>query len=452
MFRNNKPAKVIWLTNTPPSGYSYAAGTVNYVANNQYTQLSNKTVYKFLSSMFEAGGVRYVPVSPSERTCDAIDCLYNEQAEHINIGEKVTYQGIEMTVNQVHPYACYQNKHIKGVQLTLKGNVGDYAFNDCDELTTATIANSGTVGYQSFYSCNALTTATLGEQVTGIGSSCFSGCSKLASLVIPNSVSTIGNYAFSGCSSMASVIIGTGISTIENSVFSGCSALHEIEIPKSLKSISNYVFSGCKALKNVYIADRDTILTLGSNDSTPLFADCPLDSVYIGGNISYKTSKDSGYSPFYRNTSLRSVTITDEETEISPNEFYGCTNLKNVSIGDGVTTIGNWAFSGCSNLDYFAYGASVETIGQEAFSDCVNMTKLISHASTPPTCGTQALDDINKWTCKLEVPVGKAANYQTSNQWKEFFFISEGSYTTKTYNLTYMVDGEIYNLSSASSK
>ena len=33
-FRNTKPTKVIWLTNTPPSGYKEVAGTINYVANN----------------------------------------------------------------------------------------------------------------------------------------------------------------------------------------------------------------------------------------------------------------------------------------------------------------------------------------------------------------------------------------------------------------------------------
>ena len=54
-FWNVKPKKVIWLTNTPPSGYTNAEGIVNYVANNQYG-LSNKTVYPFLSSMFEVDG------------------------------------------------------------------------------------------------------------------------------------------------------------------------------------------------------------------------------------------------------------------------------------------------------------------------------------------------------------------------------------------------------------
>ena len=171
------------------------------------------------------------------------------------------------------------------------------------------------------------------------------------------------------------------------------------------------------------IKDRTTDLSLGSNYSEPLFADCPLDSVYIGGNIASRY----GYSPFYRNTSLRSIVISDMEDEISDYQFYGCTNLKNVSVGSGVKKIGNWAFSGCSNLDYFSFGKSVESIGEEAFSDCTNMTQLISHAVTPPSCGSQALDDINKWNCTLKVPEGTNSLYLAADQWKDFFFIENVS-------------------------
>jgi len=533
VFKNHRPAKVIWLTNTPPSGYSWAAGTVNYVANDLYTSLSNKTVYKFLSSTFEVDGVKYVPVSPSERTCDAIDCIYDETTEHINIGNTVTYKGVAMTVKQIHPYACYQNSHIKDVQLNCSGDVGkyafygcttlqaanmsnqgaigEYAFSGCTALQTANVSNQGTIGQRAFSGCSALQTAnvsnqgaigasafsectalqaaiikntgdignyafngcssmktaTIGEQVTGIGQYAFSDCSSLEGIVIPNAVATLRQYAFSGCSAMTSAKMGNGVKSIESSTFSGCkaltdlqigssvgnigqyafnncSALPEIEIPQAVTSIGNYVFSGCTSLKNVTIADRSSVLTLGSNGSNPLFSSCPLDEVYIGGNIAYNKTKNYGYSPFYRNTSLRSVTITDKEEEISENEFYGCTNLQNVTIGDGVTTIGNWAFSGCSNLDYFAFGASVETIGKEAFSDCTAVTKVISRASTPPTCGSQALDDINKWNCTLEVPEGMATTYQEADQWKEFFFVEEGEAAVSWYKIIYTVDGEPY--------
>ena len=65
----SKPIKTIWLTNTPPSGYGNLQGNINYVANDQYSGLNNVRVYPYLSSAFETDGVKYVPVSPAERTC-----------------------------------------------------------------------------------------------------------------------------------------------------------------------------------------------------------------------------------------------------------------------------------------------------------------------------------------------------------------------------------------------
>ena len=134
--------------------------------------------------------------------------------------------------------------------------------------------------------------------------------------------------------------------------------------------------------------------------------------------------------------------ITDREEQIYANEFYGCTNLQNVTIGNGVKSIGNYAFSGCSSLAGFSFGSNMETIGAEAFSDCTSLTSITSHAAVPPTCGTQALDDINKWECVLGVPLGNADAYYAADQWKEFFFI-EDVVEVDHYVLTYVVDGEV---------
>ena len=555
--------KVIWLTNTPPTGYTNANGRINYVANSQYSNLSNVKVYPYLSSMFEMDGVKYVPVSPSERTCHAIDCVYDNTVNEFSIDETIYFKGVEMKVTEVMPYTFFDNDYVKKVSIANLGNIGNYAFYDCDSLETAIVANlapivslndsipltledwtstnktngstssntytftaketttlsfdwsvssesgfdklfvildgttileksgfgNGTysneisygehiltvkytkdasnsdgydqasvsnivvpkgsnspfagVGNEAFSGCSSLKIVTLGDSIGSLGSKAFYHCTSLEKIIIPGSVEFIGGYCFSGCSAMKKAEMGDGVTTINDYAFQNCSSLSEITIPYTVTTIGDNVFAGCSSLSNVTVVDRTEPLTLGSNDgSSALFADCPLDSVYIGGKIIYSTSSDKGYSPFYRNTSLHTVVITDREEQIYDNEFYGCTALKNVTIGNGVKSIGNYAFSGCSSLEGFSFGSNMETIGEEAFSDCTNLTSITSHAAVPPTCGTQALDDINKWDCVLGVPLGNAEAYYAADQWKEFFFI-EDVVEVDHYILTYVVDGEV---------
>ena len=371
-FDETNIKKAIWLTNTPPSGWESVQGIVNYVSNDQYRTGNGFIIYPFLSSMFEVNGIIYVPISPSERTCDAISCVYNNTAENIILSSDVTYKDIRMAVDKIQPYICYNNRFVKNLIVNKEGEIPQYAFFACHYLEKA----------------------------------------------ICNNNDYIANSAFMYCSKMKTVIIGDN-RNIDLTNFEGC------YIGNNVVEIENNAFRFCNNIYNLVIADRQEELKVGNNGFYPLFGDCPLDSVYIGGNISYNTDAHSGYSPFARNATLRAVFLSDKETEISANEFYGCTNLKNVYIGDGVTTIGDWAFSGCSSLDFFIFGSNVRNIGKEAFSDCMAVTRIISHAQTPPICGTQALDDINKWNCKLIVPEGYLAAYKTAEQWKDFFFIEE---------------------------
>ena len=453
-FSNTDLTKTIWLPNTPPEGYENVKSKCNYVANESYTQLDNQTVYPYLSSMFETGGLKYVPVSPSERTCDAIDCSYDNTAD-IVIGKTVNYKGIEMTLLDVKDYLCYNNDSIKTLSVNEYGgrigrrsfqdctgletvvihniadSIGDAAFYDCINLKSVDISGiGGNIGESTFSYCTSLETVSLSDIMGGIGSDAFYNCKNLVGIEIPNTVTGIGSSCFQNCSSLAYAIIGSGVKELSEYCFYGCSSLPEITIPATVEKVGNNVFYDCTSLARVDIEDHQSELSLGCNsvysssDQRSLFSDCPLDSVYIGGNISYATGSYSGYSPFYRNTSLRAVKITDQETEISENEFYGCTGLTTVELGDGIESIGNYAFSGCSALDSFSFGNSVTAIGKEAFSDCTAMTRLQSRAEVPPVCGNQALDDINKWTCELFVPEGSLEAYKAAEQWKEFFFIT----------------------------
>ena len=332
----------------------------------------------------------------------------------------------EISADKIGNYAFDGNSAITEAKITAK-TIGASAFENSAtkepakfEITADTIENN------AFTWCSKMENTVLGESLKSIGNSAFKDCASLKGIIIPDSVTGIGGRCFSGCETLAYAKIGAGVSVIPDEAFNNCKSLPEITIPKTVESIGDKVFYGCTSLAGVTIADRETELKLGSNGNSPMFSSCPLKSVYIGGNITYGTSADDGYSPFYRNTSLETVRITDKETEISENEFYGCTSLKSVSMGDGIDTIGRYAFSGCSALESFSFGTGLKSVGEEAFSDCTGMKKLVSKTAVPPICGPQALDDINKWECTLYVPQESLDAYKSAAQWKEFFFLETG--------------------------
>ena len=234
-FTNNS-AKIIWLTNTPPAGYRKVEGGIHYVVNDLYTDLSNKKVYPYLSSIFEVNGIKYVPVSPSERTCDAIDCTYT--GDELKINKKVNYKGVDMTVREINPYTAY-SANIKKVYIE-NGftTIGKYAFSYCSHLTYVTIPNS----------------------VTTIGDRAFSHCSHLTSVTIPNSVTTIGDGAFSGCTNLQKVNIGNSVKTIEIYAFKNCTSITQISseavVPPTCEI---FVFDGINKSKCKLIVPKNSL-------------------------------------------------------------------------------------------------------------------------------------------------------------------------------------------------
>lgn len=315
---------------------------------------------------------------------------------------------------------------------------------------------------KEFENCTNLQNVWMGANIDDIGQYAFSGCTALERITISPKVLQLGQYSFSGCTALKKVELAN-VETIQNNTFQSCTSLSEIVIPSSTTNINNQAFRNCVSLKNLIIKDRTAKLNLGINSKgsttnsykgitgagTPLFSDCPLDSVYIGGPIYYSQTLESGYSPFFYNESLRSVFITNKEKTVYTNEFYNCLGLQRIKLGDGVTNIKEYGFQSCIGLLYFEFASSLQNIGKDAFSDCTNIRTIISHSSTPPTLGDQALEDINFWECKLYVPEGSEAAYQEADQWKNFFITTmkmAESISLNTNNLTLYEVGETSTL------
>ena len=339
-------AKVFWLPNTPPAGYTTLNGKINYVANNKYTNLRNIVVTSNLSSKFEVDGMVFIPTNLATRQCCVVDDV-NDNLENIVVKDAVLYRNVALTVTEIMPYSFYNN----------------------DVVKTLTFNNKGSIGA---------------------------------------------------------------------SAFEGCVSLSGVNIPQEITSIGDHAFKGCEKLTTARIEDRTTVLPLGKR----LFDDTALQDLYIGAKINYINEVSHEASPFCENKTLKNVVITDIEDYIYDYEFYNCSALETVTVGDGVESIGKWAFSGCYSLSEFVFGSNVSSIGEEAFSDCTGMTKITGRAVLPPVCGSQALDDINKWECTLYVPSRNLSQYQNAEQWNQFLFI-ENLETTDNY-VTYMLEDEVY--------
>ena len=227
--------------------------------------------------------------------------------------------------------------------------------------------------------------------VIRIGESAFYGCSGLTSIEIPNGVISIGRYAFHGCSGLTSVVI-----------------------PNSVTHIGSFAFRACTGIKDLCFEDGEGELLLGGDgymNYNAFFSDSPLETLYLGRDLSYNTGPNYGFSPFWSIATLKSLTIGNAVTNIGYQAFSSCYGLKDVHISDieawlrisfgsedanpsyyahnlylngelvtelvipdGVTEIKDYAFCGCSCLTNLTIGNGVTYIGSYAFSGCSGLT------------------------------------------------------------------------------
>ena len=88
-----------------------------------------------------------------------------------------------------------------------------------------------------------------------------------------------------------------------------------------------------------------------------------------------------GYSAFWNNSDLTSVTIPEGVTRIEAIAFGSCTSLKSVTIPEGVTYIGDLAFDSCTSLTSVTIPEGVTHIGNRAFWGCTSLTSVSLPAS-----------------------------------------------------------------------
>lgn len=170
-------------------------------------------------------------------------------------------------------------------------------------------------------------------------------------------VSAISDYAFWGCVELQNVVIPNTVTEIRDDAFGRCS------------SLSNITFQS--GHKELYLSDH--------NRQGPLFAECSLDSVFIGRNLTSKAyvAYIESSSPFSESKLLRSVYVSDSVTYIGKYCFRDCENLEHVYGMNKVDSIGEQSFVGTKIKKFCA--PSLRTFGKDgyAFDKCQNLEETV---------------------------------------------------------------------------
>ena len=331
---------------------------------------------------------------------------YCTSLTEVHISDIASWCSIDFSNEYANPLYYAEHLYLNGEEITdlvipeSVTSIGDYAFQDCDSLTSVTFEEGSqctSIGEDAFQDCDSLISITIPSSVTSIGANAFSGCDSLESITLPFVGATLDGtedthfgYIFGASSysyndnyvpsSLKTVVI-TGGTSIGEYAFRDCGSLISITIPSSVTSIGSWAFYECYSLVEVcnksslditkYVSAKHIITdesdTAIKYEEDYIFFDNGTD-VYLVKYVGYDTElilpntyngKEYAINQyaFYDNDKITSITIPSSVTSIGNYAFAYCNSLTSVTFEEGsqCTSIGNYTFWNCTKLDYYEY-------------------------------------------------------------------------------------------------
>ncbi len=272
---------------------------------------------------------------------------------------------------------------VNGVTVT---KIYEYAFQDCESLTSVTIPDSVTsIGFNAFFASKSLTSITIPASVTNIDEGALCYCASLKSIdvseenqfyssidgvllskdktqliqypagreaneyAIPNSVTNIGYQAFCDNNNLLSVIIPDSVTSIGLNAFIVCRNLSSITIPDSVTSIEAHAFDGTPWLETKMKENPLVIVNGILIDGTACSGDVVIpDSVTSIGDWAFEDCKK-----------LTSIMIPYSVTSIRDFAFLDCTNLSSITIMNPDCEIYDDAGTISNDYDHNIYNGTI---------------------------------------------------------------------------------------------
>lgn len=276
--------------------------------------------------------------------------------------------------------------------------IGDYAFECCAELTSATLpASLRSVGMGAFSGCVSLETVAVSEGLEELGDGAFFFCKKLSGISLPSTMKKVGSFLFAEDTALSSVTIAEGLPEIGERMFWNCVSLQSVQLPESITAIGDLAFHKCENLSSLNIPEG--VQSIGKY----AFASCGM---------------------------LTEISFPNDT--ISRSTCFGCYSMETITLSDNVTKIEKDAFRGTSVSGALYLPASVTEIEPGAF-DSMNCTGFEVDANNPAYASVDGVLYSKDMTTLIAYPAG---NTNTEYQIPETVTTIEGYAFAGVYNLT----------------
>lgn len=220
----------------------------------------------------------------------------------------------------------------------------------------------------AFDNCDALSSISLGA-VEAIGEHAFNDCDGLTGVTFPATLTSLGGYAFWFCDHLADVVfLGALPTTLGETLFAACADDIEIHVPSAYlqnykNSVGNFVLeygegdADVNHINPIVSASGDG-WSLRYNGLLTIDGDDGMDDW-----VAWAENNDAYLAD------VTAVSVTSGVTAIDEDAFSGCSNLTSVILPYTVISIGNGAFSGCSALTTVRFRGAVPSFDDGIFSD-----------------------------------------------------------------------------------
>ena len=228
--------------------------------------------------------------------------------------------------------------------------IGDYAFYDCDNLTSVHFEGDSqlkTIGKYAFAYCDGLATVT------------YTG----------NQLKRIEDHAFFKCNVLTGITFPAGIQHIGRNAFEYCRSIRSLTIPENLTDIGQWAFGGLEGLEKLTMS--------GELDLSGIMDWRIVDKLTLTGTtvIGKQPNEDGSWSGI-PGREARTLILADTITSIQEKAFEGSFDLTSVTFSSNLKHIGKGAFSDCRSLTSVELPEGLESLGEDAFHWCENLSDI----------------------------------------------------------------------------